>query len=67
MQMSCKLSLDICISSKIIHRDIKPDNIIFSQNYEKPVFIDFGLSDIANESIEFKSLYFSRALPATAQ
>ena len=31
-------------SYNIIHYDIKPDNICFSNAYKKPVFIDFGLS-----------------------
>ena len=31
---------------KIIHFDIKPDNICFSQTFNKYVFIDFGLSKL---------------------
>lgn len=29
---------------KIIHFDIKPDNILFSPYFQKAVFIDFGFS-----------------------
>lgn len=29
-------------SLKIVHRDIKPDNAMYSQTYKKTVFIDFG-------------------------
>jgi serine/threonine protein kinase len=31
---------------KIIHFDIKPANVAISQIYNRPVFIDFGLSEI---------------------
>jgi serine/threonine protein kinase len=41
---------------KIIHLDIKPENIIFSSHFAKPVFIDFGFSEIINEKIGVKSL-----------
>jgi serine/threonine protein kinase len=33
----------------IIHYDIKPDNIMLSPYSGKPVFIDFGFSDIVKE------------------
>lgn len=29
-----------------IHLDIKPENIVFSENHQKHVFIDFGLSNL---------------------
>ena len=29
---------------RISHNDIKPQNIQFSTSYNKPVFIDFGIS-----------------------
>jgi len=30
----------------IVHLDIKPSNIMFSKQFNKFVFIDFGLSDL---------------------
>jgi len=47
----------------IIHYDIKPDNICFSSEYNKIVFIDFGLSDIVKEGLGFKSLVSFRGSP----
>ena len=29
---------------KIIHNDIKPENIMFSKKYNKWIFVDFGMS-----------------------
>jgi len=34
--------------SKIIHYDIKPENICFSEERGKFVLIDFGLSEIVD-------------------
>jgi len=31
---------------RIIHMDIKPMNIMYSNTFKKNIFIDFGLSDI---------------------
>jgi serine/threonine protein kinase len=40
----------------IVHRDIKPDNVMLSPSFRKPVFIDFGLSIIITENIGSTSL-----------
>ena len=40
----------------IVHIDIKPENIMLSPTYRKPVFIDFGLSKIVKEKVGFKTL-----------
>lgn len=34
-----------------IHRDIKPDNILFSENSFKPVICDFGIAHFAEEEL----------------
>ena len=39
-----KKGLKIMHQHHIVHFDIKPDNIMFSPHFKKPVFIDFGFS-----------------------
>ena len=39
----------------IVHQDIKPENIMYSLSYNRPVFIDFGLSRIIDEEIGLKT------------
>ena len=36
---------------KIVHQDIKPENIMFSPSKKKIVFVDFGLSRIIEEEL----------------
>lgn len=38
-------SLYLMHSLKIVHFDIKPDNIMYSPTFKRTVFIDFGLSE----------------------
>ena len=40
---------------KLIHMDIKPMNIMFSEEFNSLVFIDFGFSKIISEELGFKS------------
>jgi serine/threonine protein kinase len=40
----------------IVHMDIKPDNIMYSPAFKKPVFIDYGFSEIIEQSIGFKTM-----------
>ncbi len=40
---------------KIIHRDIKPNNIMWSNEFQKPVFIDFGQTSFITETIGFRT------------
>jgi serine/threonine protein kinase len=48
---------------KIVHLDIKPENIVWSEHYQKAVFIDFGFSDIIKEERGFKSLCTFKGTP----
>ena len=41
---------------KIVHMDIKPDNVMFSPTLNKLVFIDYGLSKIIDEEVGLKTL-----------
>ena len=38
----------------IVHFDIKPDNIMWSDYFKGEIFIDFGLSEIINGEPGFK-------------
>lgn len=47
----------------IVHCDIKPENIMFSQSYQRNVFLDFGIAEICKQKIwnstltKFKGTY----------
>lgn len=40
---------------KIVHRDIKPDNIMWSNEFSTPVFIDFGGTTFIKEPLGYRS------------
>jgi serine/threonine protein kinase len=40
---------------KVMHMDITPENIMFSRRLNKPVFIDFGFSNIIPQMCGFKT------------
>lgn len=42
----------------IIHKDVNPNNIMFSLSRQKPVFVDFGFSDIVSEECGVKTWTF---------
>lgn len=58
-----KQQLKIMHSFKIIHHDIKPQNIVMSKHFKKPIFIDFGFSDIIKEDVGYKTLTVFRGTP----
>ena len=62
-QTPLKELLGILHNYNIIHFDIKPDNICFSSEYNKVVFIDFGLSEIIKERLGYKTLVNFRGSP----
>jgi len=51
IQKDLMLNLKLLHSYHIVHFDIKPDNIAFSNKWAKFVFIDFGLTDCIQEDI----------------
>ena len=40
----------------IVHCDIKPSNVAFSQSFNKAVFLDFGCASIVSSGVGTKSL-----------
>lgn len=40
----------------IVHRDIKPDNILFSEYLQRFVFTDFGITHAVTEKYNEKTL-----------
>lgn len=63
--MKDQLSLNMLLMHKfgLVHFDIKPDNIMKSYQFEKIVFIDFGLSTLTNKQVgEKEEVYFQGTL-----
>ncbi len=48
---------------KIIHKDIKPENVLFSPSYNKFVFTDFGISHNIIENLGYKTMTFYEGTP----
>lgn len=48
-------SLKTLHSLRIVHGDIKPNNVMWSPAYEKLVFVDYGLSRCVKEPLGQKS------------
>jgi serine/threonine protein kinase len=48
-----KIALRILHRLKIIHKDLKPLNFMYSNTYKKNVFIDFGISHPILESFGY--------------
>jgi serine/threonine protein kinase len=55
--------LRVLHSLKIIHFDIKPENIIYSNALGRYVLIDYGLSSIIKEPIGVKTITYFKGSP----
>jgi serine/threonine protein kinase len=49
------LSLEYCHANRVIHRDLKPQNILINLTNLKPFIIDFGLSLYLDDTVTPKS------------
>lgn len=49
-----KESLFALHKMKVVHFDLKPDNIMWSPHFKREVFIDFGLSEVFDGNPGFK-------------
>ncbi len=47
-----------------MHLDIKPENIMYSTYFQKPVFIDYGFSLVISESFGDKTYISFRGTPS---
>jgi len=56
-EVSIFLDLLLLHNFRVVHLDIKPQNLMFSREFNKPVFIDFGLSHIIDCQIGFKTSF----------
>jgi serine/threonine protein kinase len=48
--------LDYAHQQEIIHRDIKPDNILIEEHTQRPIITDFGVAKVLRNADEDKSL-----------
>jgi serine/threonine protein kinase len=51
MMRALKLKLRSLHCLNIVHLDIKPDNISFSPSLNEPILLDFGFSDVVEDSV----------------
>jgi serine/threonine protein kinase len=40
---------------RIVHLDVKPENVIWSEHQQRAVFIDFGFAEVIREDRGFKT------------
>lgn len=63
LENDLKLSLLKMHFLKIVHCDIKPANLMFSETFQKNVFVDFGIAEVLSQEIwektqtKFKGTY----------
>lgn len=50
-----KRNLAILHSFNIVHLDIKPMNIAFSNEFSKWIFIDFGFTEVVEQKVGYKT------------
>jgi serine/threonine protein kinase len=55
-----------CHSRNVIHRDIKPHNIIISPHGSEPKLIDFGLALVTSKEMESHNYYKCGTMGYTA-
>ena len=47
--------MKIIHSLKVVHRDIKSGNVLYSNSLQKFIFCDFGLTNVVKEDIGYKT------------
>jgi len=63
-QLVC--SLEVLHDSGIVHRDIKPGNVMIRAANGQPVLIDFGLSQVVSGQAEYRPLSESQQVDGRA-
>jgi serine/threonine protein kinase len=53
-------NLSLMHSVRLIHNDVKPENIMYSHQLKKYVFIDFGISEFIYETLGKMSIVVFR-------